>query len=165
MTGEQEQKSNTALLSQTTKIMLRPNECKAKTNLESTYNRPSNKVPRKVLRILVLSRRHICLLVVTLHSLVLAESLDQSQQRVDQTRPLRADTGIGWKRSDGQVAGCELGVVAIKCHIRAMSLNQTSPHEQSRPQAHGRKIRVQNEIDLFSLLHIPVNKPTPSYHS
>jgi hypothetical protein len=25
--------------------------------------------------------------------------------------------------------------------------------------------KLQNEIDLFSLLHIPVNKPTPSYHS
>ena len=40
---------------------------------------------------------------------MLAQSLDQRQQRVDQTRPLRADTGIGWQRRDGQVAGCELG--------------------------------------------------------
>lgn len=48
------------------------------------------------------------LLIVPLHSLVLAERLDQSQQRVDQTRSFRADTGILWQRLDGQVAGCEL---------------------------------------------------------
>ena len=54
---------------------------------------------------------------------MLAESLNQSQQRVDQTSPLRADTGIGWQRRDGKVAGVNsarvevlgLGGMVVEC--------------------------------------------------
>jgi hypothetical protein len=48
------------------------------------------------------------------------------------------------------------------CRARTTSLVRLLK-DNGRAKIQGEKL--QSEIDLFSLLHIPVNKPTPSYHS
>jgi hypothetical protein len=46
---------------------------------KKTHNRPPHKVPGKILRVLILRRRHVSLSIVVPHALMFAQSFDENQ--------------------------------------------------------------------------------------